>query len=72
MYPYGRMFDFCKSMHAWMPGFDPIPYVKLGDIVLTKEGYKLITGEDYADAASSATSEASQSTTTADSQAVTQ
>lgn len=47
MYPYGQMFDFCKSMYAWMPGFDLVPYVKLGDIVLTKQGYKQITGQDY-------------------------
>ncbi|QLL69609.1 hypothetical protein [Lactobacillus sp. 3B(2020)] len=83
MYPYGQMFDFCKSMYAWMPGFDLVPYVKLGDIVLTKEGYKLITGKDYADPDSSvsgstststsqSTSEASQSTAVADSQAVIQ
>lgn len=62
MYPYGRMFDFCKSMYAWMPGFDLVPYVKLGDIVLTKEGYKLITGKDYADPASSTSGSTSTST----------
>lgn len=42
----GAMFDFCKSMYG-LPGFDLKPYVEMGDAVLTKEGYKKITGQDY-------------------------
>lgn len=45
----GAMYDFCKIMYGWMPGFDIDFYVKLGDAVLTKAGYKDITGKDWVD-----------------------
>lgn len=50
----GAMYDFCKIMYGWMPGFDIDFYVKLGDVVLTRAGYKDITGKDYVAASSAA------------------
>lgn len=63
----GAMYDFCKIMYGWMPGFDIDFYVKLGDAVLTRAGYKDITGKDWVDptASTSATdSTAATSNTT--------
>lgn len=42
-----QMFTFCQIMYSMNSSFDLAYYVKLGDAVLTKEGYKQITGKDY-------------------------
>ena len=65
----GAMYDFCKIMYGWMPGFDIDFYVKLGDVVLTRAGYKEITGKDYVEASTSTSAGASESTSTDASQA---
>nr|DAH80774.1 MAG TPA: hypothetical protein [Caudoviricetes sp.] len=44
-----QMFTFCQIMYSMNPSFDLAYYVKLGDVVLTREGYKQITGKDYAE-----------------------
>ena len=44
-----QMFTFCQIMYSMNPNFDLAYYVKLGDVVLTREGYKQITGKDYAE-----------------------
>ena len=66
----GAMYDFCKLMYGWMPGFDIDFYVKLGDAVLTQAGYKDITGKDWVDPTTASTS-ATESTAATDSTAVT-
>ena len=66
----GAMYDFCKLMYGWMPGFDIDFYVKLGDAVLTRAGYKDITGKDWVDPAAASAS-ATKSTAATDNAAVT-
>lgn len=66
----GAMYDFCKLMYGWMPGFDIDFYVKLGDAVLTRAGYKDITGKDFVDPAAASTI-ATESTAATDNAAVT-
>ena len=64
----GAMFDFCKAMYG-MPGFDLRAYVEMGDVVLTKDDYKSITGMDY-DQPSQSQSQVSASNSTTESQSI--
>lgn len=45
MFGVNQMFDFCKLLYSTGTNIDE--YMQYGDSVLTKEGYREITGHEY-------------------------